>query len=107
MQVYDHAHALARALKESDAYRNFQETKEKVEEDPQAKEMLQDYQAFLKEIQEKYLKGEEITKEEEDKNERLKNVILLNPLIKDYFEAEHRLGVVLMDIQKIISEAII
>ncbi len=106
MQVYDQAHALARALRESDVYRNFLERKEKVDEDAQAKEMLQDYQDFLKVIQEKYLKGEEISKEEEDKNERLKSVILLNTLIKDYFEAEHRLGVVLMDIQKIISEAV-
>jgi len=106
VQVYDQAHALARALRESDAYRGYLASKEKVEADPQAKEMLQDYQDFLKKIQEKYLKGEEISKEEEDKNERLKNVILLNPLIKNYFEAEHRLGIVLMDIQKIISEAI-
>lgn len=106
MQVYDQAHSLARALRESEVYKSYLQTKEKVEADPQAKEMLQDYKGFLKKVQEKYLKGEEISKEEEDKNERLKNVILMNPLIKNYFEAEHRLGVVLMDIQKIISEAV-
>ena len=106
MEVYDQAHALARSLKESQVYRKFLEDKEKVEQDPGAREMLQDYQDFLKTIQEKYMKGEEVSKEEEEKNEKLKKVILLNPLIKDYFEAEHRLGVVLMEIQKIISEAI-
>ena len=107
MQVYDHAHALARALKESNVYQDYLGAKEKVEGEESAREMLHDYQEFLKEIQEKYLKGEEITKEQEDKNERLKSVILLNTLIKNYFEAEHRLGVVLMDIQKIISEAVL
>lgn len=106
MQVYDEAHALARALRESDVYRTYLKAKEKVKDDPKADEMLKDYQDFLKQIQEKYLKGEEISKEEEEKNEKIKDVILLNPLIKDYFEAEHRLGVVLMDIQKIISEAV-
>ncbi len=107
MQVYDHAHALARALKESNVYQDYLGAKEKVEGEESAREMLHDYQEFLKEIQEKYLKGEEITKEQEEKNERLKSVILLNTLIKNYFEAEHRLGVVLMDIQKIISEAVL
>ena len=107
MEVYNQAHALARALQESDVYKKYSECKDKVEEDPQAKEMLGDYQDLIKNLQEEYMKGGEISEEESEKHDKMKDVILLNPLIKEFFEAEHRLGVVLMDIQKIISEAVI
>ena len=43
MNPYDHAHNLARALKESSEYRGLLEAKKKLEADPKNKEMLLDF----------------------------------------------------------------
>ncbi len=106
MDVYNKAHQLARALQESEVYEVYKKCKAAVEKDSQAKEMLTDYQDSIKKIQEKYMAGEEVTSEEREKIEKKRNVLSLNLLVKDFLEAEHRLGITLMDIQKIISDAV-
>lgn len=107
MDVYNRAHALAQALRDSDVRQKFLAAKQKVAADPGAKEMLDDYQNFIQGLQAKILAGEEISDAEKEKREKLKEVVLLNTLIRDYFEAEQRLGVMIMDIEKIISAAVI
>lgn len=106
MDVYNKAHQLARALQESEVYEAYKKCKVEVEKDSQAKEMLDDYQNSIKKIQEKYMAGEEVTAEEREKIEKKRNVLSLNLLVKDFLDAEHRLGITLMDIQKIISDAV-
>lgn len=106
MNVYDHAHALAKALQESEEYKGFLEANDKLEEDGKAKEMLIDFRKCQFEIQREQLEGK---KPEEEKIERLKNmyeVINMNLVVKHYLAAEYRFGKMVSDISKIIGEAV-
>ncbi len=105
MNVYDAAHALARALKESAELKNFQEAQALLKNDPSAREMLMDFRKQQLNLQRQKLAGLEIAPEQEEKLEKLSQIIGMNLTIKRFLEAEYRAGVLLQDIQKIIAEA--
>lgn len=67
MDVYDRAYALARAIRDSEARQRFLLAKQKVASDPAARGMLEDYQKYLKTLQDKILAGEEISEAENEK----------------------------------------
>lgn len=104
MNVYDHAHALARALKSSPEYRSFMEAKKNLEADKTAKDMLMDYLNVQMEIQEQKAKGIEVSAEQKSRLDKLFEVINLNLTVKNYLNAEYRFTVMWGDIQKIIFE---
>ncbi|PKM83864.1 MAG: hypothetical protein CVU88_00785 [Firmicutes bacterium HGW-Firmicutes-13] len=106
MKVYDQAHALAKALKDSDEYKNFIEAKDKLEEDEKAKEMFLDFRKYEFEFQKEKFEGK---KPDEEKIERLKNmyeVVNMNLVIKHYLAAEYRFGKMMGDISKILGDAV-
>jgi len=105
MNAYDAAHALARALRESAELKNFQEAQALLKNDPSAREMLMDFRKQQLNLQRQKLAGLEIAPEQEDKLEKLSQIIHMNLTIKRFLEAEYRVGVLLQDIQRIIAEA--
>ena len=106
MNVYDRAHALARAMKESEEYREYLEAKEKLEEDEKAKEMLVDFRNYQLEIQKEQMDGKQVNKEEGEKLKKMYEAINLNQTVKNYLAAEYRFGKMMTDISKIIGEAV-
>lgn len=105
MNVYDHAYALAKAIKVSPEYKNFLHAKEKLDGDSSAKEMLTDFRKHQLELQKQKFSGIELAPEQEERLNKLMEVINLNMTVKEYLEAEYRFSVMLADIQKIIGEA--
>lgn len=106
MNVYDSVHSLAKALQESEEYKQYLEAKEKLEEEEKAKEMLVDFRNYQLQIQKEQQEGNKVTKE---KGERLKNMyeaINNNLTVKNYLSAEYRFGKMMADISKIIGEAV-
>lgn len=102
--IYDHAHALARAIKDSDVYKQLKIIQTEVNEEPSTKEMLEDFRKKQLDLQMKQLQGEEIPQAEMDKIQKLFQVIQLNPKINRLLELEQRFGVLMEDINKIIAE---
>ena len=102
MSMYDLAHKLAKEIKESDQYREYQKIRKKVMEDETTRDMLKDYQQQQMKLQSKQLSGEELTEEDKEEFERLQNIIELNTDVKKYLEAEQRISVLLNDMQKIL-----
>ncbi|MEW5921715.1 MAG: YlbF family regulator [Bacillota bacterium] len=105
MSVYDHAHALARAIKGSPEFRNFLKVKEKLDQDKSAKEMLADFRKVQWELQKQKLAGLEIAPEQEKRLSQLLEIIGLNLLVKEFLETEYRFSIMVADIQKIIGDA--
>jgi len=105
MNVYDAAHALARAMKESPELKAFRDAQALLKSDRSAKEMLMDFRKEQFNLQRQQLSGLEIAPQQEEKLEKLGQVITLNLTIKRFLEAEYRVGVLLQDVQKIIAEA--
>lgn len=105
MNIYDHAHALSKAIKASPEYKKFKMAKEKLENDSSAREMLNDFRKAQLEIQKQRISGKEVEPQQEERLKQLMDIIKLNLIIKEYLEAEYRFSVMLADIQKIIGEA--
>lgn len=106
VNVYDHAHSLARALKESQEYRSFQAAREKIKGKPAAEQMIADFHKRQMELHAEVLQGKELTQEQKEGLERLYNVLIQDLDIRDYLMAEQRLGTLLSDVYKIIGEAV-
>lgn len=104
MNVYDHANALARALRSSPEYRNLREAAKRLEADKSAKEMLMDFYRLQRETEEQKAKGIEVSEDQESRLKKLLEIINLNLTVKNYLNAEYRFSVMLGDIQKIIFE---
>lgn len=102
MSVHDLANRLARQIKKSDEYKDYLDKKEKVLKNEKTKEMLMDFQQEQMKLQAKQLSGEDLTEEEKEKLENLRELIDLNADIKKYLQAEYRVNILLNDVQKII-----
>ncbi|ACL69071.1 YlbF family regulator [Halothermothrix orenii] len=102
MALYDLAHQLAREIKNSDEYTRYKELKDKIMSNEATKSMLLDFQKQQINIQSKQINGQTITDEEKEKFENIKELINLNSDIKEYLDAEYRMGVLFNDIQKIL-----
>lgn len=105
MNPYDAAHMLAKALRASAELKTFKEAQEALKSDQSAREMLRDFRGQQFNLQRQRLSGLEVAPEQEEKLEKLYQVIGMNLTIRRFLEAEQRLGVLLGDIQKIIAEA--
>lgn len=104
--VYDQAHKLARAIRDSEEYRTYLEKRKVLSSDEKNKDMVEDFEAKVFELQMKHISGEEVDETELEKLGKLEDVLMLNPVIKDYFMAELRFTQLVKDINNIIGEAI-
>lgn len=103
MNVYDHAHALAKAIKQSPEFREFKKSQEKLEKDNSAKEMLTDFRKTQLELQQQKMSGIEVAPEQEKRLAQAMEIINLNQVVKEFLETEYRFSIMLGDIQKIIA----
>ncbi len=102
MDVYSLAHRLAKAIKESEEYSGYSKTREEMQADKKAREMLQDFQKEQIRLQSRQLSGEEISEEDKEKFQNLREIVELNPRVKKYLEREYRVSILLNDLQKIL-----
>lgn len=106
METYDLAHKLARALTESDEYKEFVKAKAKVEEDENNVKMLRDFRTKQLEVQMAQATGQEVPEEQVEQLERMYQMLSLNNNINEYLTAEYRLSRLMADIQKILGDAV-
>lgn len=106
MNVYDHAHGLARALKESGEYQGLLEAREKLESDPKNKEMLLDFRRCQWEMEKARVLEKDVDELTKHRFQQLAELVAANSTIQEYFAAEYRFGQVMADIQKILADAL-
>jgi len=104
--VYDLAHQLARAIKNSQEYKEYIQKKNDLNKDEKNKKMVQDFREKVFDIQVKKMSGNEINQEELDNIRKLEDILRLNPTINEFLIAEYRYSKLIEDISKIIGEAI-
>lgn len=106
VNVYDYAHSLARALKESDEYRTLQSTRNRLKAKPSAEEMVRDFHKKQIDLQTLMMQGKEPPKEQREALERLYAVIQGDSDVREFLMAEQRFSVILNDVYKILGEAV-
>src|SRR5690606_34602272 len=103
MNIYDKAHELAKALKESQEVADITAAMKLVDADPESKRMLDDFRLQQNEVQQRMMNGDMPSAEEMEKMEKLFEVLSLNLNIRRLFDAEQRLSVIIQDVNKIIT----
>jgi cell fate (sporulation/competence/biofilm development) regulator YlbF (YheA/YmcA/DUF963 family) len=106
MNVYDMAHGLARNLRQHPDVIALQAAKRKVDCDPKAKEMLDDFMQKSMQLQMQQMAGEEVDAEEQAKLEKLAEILYLHSDIREFQELAMRVDRMLQDIYGIISQAV-
>ena len=106
VNVYDDAHRLARSIQASPEYVDFRLAAARLKAEKSSLEMLRDFRRRQFELQAKALQGEEIPAEEEERFERLSEILASHAVIVAFLQAEYTLSRVLGDIQKVIADAV-
>ena len=105
MNPYDAAHNLAKALRESQDFKDLKDAQTALKADESARKMLLDFLNEQLELQKQKLSGVEVAPEQEEKLEKLFEVVNMNTTIRHFLQAEYRIAVLLQDIHKTIGEA--
>ena len=107
MNVYDEAHSLARALKESQEYKFYMEMKEKVNANPELTEMLNDFQSKQFQLQaQQMMGGEAPDANAAEQIQSLYQILMADPLAAQYLQAEFAFTRMVSDVYGILGEVI-
>lgn len=106
MYVYDKANELARALAESKEYKAYKTAKEKIELDAGTKKMVQDFKRKQFELQTAQITGQKLDEQKMNQIQSLYQVIIMNPDIAEYLQAEFALNQMLNDVYGILGKTV-
>lgn len=110
MEVYDSANKLAEEIRNSPQYIKYKNSKEELFKDSIKKEKIKEFEKLKQEVQlieMKGLRNEEIdSQEKKSKLSKLYCILVENKDIKEYFDNEIAFNQMIIDINKIIGEAI-
>jgi len=104
MNVYDEAHRLEAAIKESMEYKEYMKAKEKISENPELEEMLKDYQQKQLAVQGKQMLGEEVSNDMLQQIQNLYQIVAKDPLASEYLQCEMRFALMMHDVYKILGD---
>lgn len=107
--IYDTAHELARQLKHSAEFKEYQALTEEVYKKDENKAIIDDFRKKVFEYQMKNIDKEkkEDVEDEEFKNiQQLQNILMSNSEISKFMMAEIKFSAIMQDIYKILEEAI-
>lgn len=104
--IYNKAHELVNAIKDSEDYKRYIALKKEVYANDKNKEMLDDFRNKAIELQLAQMSGEEVDTSKLEELKKLEEVIMLNPSLKDFMEAELKFSQIVQDINKIIADGI-
>ena len=104
MNPYDQAHELARALKESEEYREFTRLKSVAYDDGTNKALLDEYKRLQFRLQAKIAAGESLPDEDMQRLQQIGALLQFNPDVSAYLMAEFRFQRMLSDIFKILAD---
>jgi cell fate (sporulation/competence/biofilm development) regulator YlbF (YheA/YmcA/DUF963 family) len=105
LNPYDKAHELARSLKQTSEFQDFVRVQKLVEQDSQAKAMLQEFFKKQWEAQNDAMRGT-LDKEKQEQLARMYDYMQNNASLKEFFAAEMKFGRMVTDVQGILAEAV-
>jgi len=104
MNVYDQAHNLARAIKESEEFKQYDYLKKVIDQNADLSKMVKDFQAKQFELQAKQMMGEEMPADMMQSIQELYQSIMTDPTAAQYMQAEMRFSLMMNDVYKILGE---
>lgn len=102
--IYDIANELERAIRNLPEYKAVEVVKVSVEGNPEAKEILNSYINFQKDIQNKIQSGEIPTEADQKTMLDFNKKVQANPLLTEYFSKQQQLATYVADLERIIFQ---
>jgi ribonuclease J len=106
MNVYDQAHALARALKEAPEYQGYMELKAKVSENDDLSASINDFQQKQFQLQAQQMLGGEMQTDMMEQIQSLYQILAKDPLAAQYLQAEFAFTRLVSEVYGILGEVI-
>ena len=106
MNVYDEAHNLARAIKESNEFKEFDRMRKEVEQDADVSAMLGELQKLQIELQTAQMTGSQPGPETMSRVQALSTMLATKPLAAKFMQTEAAFSVMMNDVFRIIGEAV-
>ncbi len=106
MNVYDTANKLAQELRSSNEYLDYKNIKVKLDENPDVKAKIREFEEKRYAVQLEALKGEEQDKTKLEEMQKIYVELMQNELAKSYFDIELKFNVLIADVNKIIAESV-
>ncbi len=107
MNVYDQAHQLAAAIKESGEGKEMAQIVEKINGIPDVKNILKDLESKQAELQQAILGGDMSKAQSMQADlEKFSAIMAANPVVMEYLQSSMRMATMINDVQKIIMDAI-
>lgn len=104
MNVYDQAHQLATAIKESEECKQYNDVQKKVAANPELDAAIKDLMKKQFELQAKQLMGQEVSEEDFAQFQKLSAVLMQDPLTAQYFQCQMRFSTMMSDVYKILGD---
>ncbi len=106
MNVYEEAHNLSRAIKESEEYKQYKAASEKIKENEEVDKMLKDFMEKQLKIQAKQALGEEVPDDMMKTIQELSTIVMSDPAAAEYMQCQVRFMIMFQDVQNILAETL-
>ncbi|MBP3255771.1 MAG: YlbF family regulator [Clostridia bacterium] len=106
MNVYDTANKLAGEIRSSEEFTKYKEAKNRINENPELKQKIDDFEKLRYDIQVLAMQGKEVEDEKNKKLQEMYTILIEQKEIKEYFDLEVKFNVMLADVNKIIAESV-
>ena len=106
MNVYDEAHSLAKAIKESNEFKEFDRIRKEVDNDKETSDMLKELTELQVQLQTAQMVGQQPDKDVFARFQSLNTMAMTKPLAMQYMQAQFALATMMNDVFGIVGEAI-
>ena len=106
MNVYDEAHSLAKAIKESNEFKEFDRIRKEVDNDKECSDMLKELTELQVQLQTAQMTGQQPDKDMFARFQSLSTMVMTKPLAAQYMQAQMAIATMMNDVFGIIGEAI-
>ena len=106
MNVYDKAHNLAKAIKESNEFKEFDRIRKEVDDDKETSDMLKELTELQVQLQTAQMVGQQPEKDVFARFQSLNTMAMTKPLAMQYMQAQYALATMMNDVFGIVGEAI-
>lgn len=104
MNVYDQAHQLASAIKESEEFKQYDSVKKQVEANPELDKAVKDFMSRQFELQTAQMMGEEPDADTIQQMQQMSAALMTDPTVANYLQCQMRFSMMMADVYKIIGE---
>ena len=106
MNVYDEAHSLAKAIKDSNEFKEFDRIRKEVDKDKECSDMLKELTELQVQLQTAQLTGQQPDKDVFARFQSLSTMVMTKPLAAQYMQAQMAIATMMNDVFGIVGEAI-